>query len=121
MLACWIGLAGPHDFFPMTNPDAQPVFFHPAYPKDSQPIAYAGATAPPTFLAAAETDLLVNPQRNTRQLAQKLAAAGAAVTLKVYEKPDHGTLIGAFARPLRWIAPVLDDVSAIVRDQAPTR
>ena len=121
MLAGWIGLAGPYDFLPMTNPDAQPVFFHPAYPKDSQPIDYASAAAPATFLAAAETDQLVNPQRNTRQLAKKLATVGVAVTLRAYEKPDHGTLIGAFARPLRWIAPVLDDVSAFVRDQAPAR
>ena len=121
ILAGWIGLAGPYDFLPMTNPDAQPVFFHPAYPKDSQPIAYASATAPATFLAAAQTDELVNPQRNTRQMAQKLAAAGVAVTLRSYDKPDHGTLIGAFARPLRWLAPVLDDVGAFVRDQAPTR
>ena len=121
VLAGWIGLAGPYDFFPMTNADAQPVFFHPAYPKDSQPIDFAGPAAPPAFLAAAQTDTLVNPERNTRQLAQKLVAANVPVTLRFYEKPDHATLIGAFARPLRWIAPVLDDVSAFVRDQPSSR
>ena len=31
-LAGWIGLAGPYDFFPIENPDAKPVFFHPNYP-----------------------------------------------------------------------------------------
>ena len=31
-LASWIGLAGPYDFFPTDNLDAQPVFFHPNYP-----------------------------------------------------------------------------------------
>jgi acetyl esterase/lipase len=121
MLAGWIGLAGPYDFFPMTNPDAQPVFFHPDYPKDSQPVDYASKAAPRTFLGAARTDVLVNPERNTRQLAQKLAATGVAVTLHVYDKPDHATLIGAFARPLRWIAPVLDDVSAFVGEAPPSR
>jgi len=31
-LAGWIGLAGPYGFFPMTNVEAQTVFFHPHYP-----------------------------------------------------------------------------------------
>ena len=115
VLAGWIGLAGPYDFLPMTNADAQPVFFHPDYPKDSQPIAFAGRTSPRSFLGAAFTDTLVNPERNTRQLADKLAAAGVPVTLRFYDKVDHVTLIGAFARPLRWMAPVLDDVAAFVK------
>ncbi|RYF80384.1 MAG: alpha/beta hydrolase, partial [Comamonadaceae bacterium] len=52
-LAGWIGLAGPYDLFPTENPDVQPVFFHPNYPPGSQPIAYAPADAPPTFVGAA--------------------------------------------------------------------
>jgi len=36
-LAGWIGLAGAYDFLPMTNPDTQPVFFHPNYPPHTQP------------------------------------------------------------------------------------
>src|SRR6185436_18003885 len=51
-LAGWIGLAGPYDFLPIKNPEAQPVFFHPEYPAGSQPIAYARRDAPPTFLGA---------------------------------------------------------------------
>ena len=115
VLAGWIGLAGPYDFYPITNADAQPVFFHPDYPKDSQPIAFAGKTSPRSFLGAAVTDTLVNPERNTRQLADKLAAAGVPVTLRFYDKVDHVTLIGAFAWPLRPLAPVLDDVAAFVK------
>ena len=49
-LAGWVGLAGPYDFLPTDNPDAQPVFFHPNYPLHAQPIfeqftkgAYPGA------------------------------------------------------------------------------
>jgi len=116
-LAGFIGLAGPYDFLPITNVDAQPVFFHPSYPADSQPVAYASAQAPRSFLGAARTDELVNPQRNTVGLATRLQAAGVPVTLKLYEHVNHMTLAGAFARPLRWLAPVLDDVAAFV--QAP--
>lgn len=113
-LAGFIGLAGPYDFLPMTNPDAQPVFFHPHYPAGSQPIDYARRDAPRAFLAAPIDDTLVNPRRSTMGLAKRLQDAGATVDLKMYERVNHMTLAGAFARPLRWLAPVLDDVAGFV-------
>jgi acetyl esterase/lipase len=48
-LAGWIGLAGPYDFYPITNPAAKPVFFHPNYPEKSQPMAFISATSPRIF------------------------------------------------------------------------
>lgn len=114
-LAGFIGLAGPYDFLPMTNPDAQPVFFHPNYPPGTQPMAYASAAAPRTFLAAGLNDSLVDPERNTASLAARLAAAGVPVSLHRYPRVSHTTLIGAFGVPLRWLAPVLEDVSGFVR------
>jgi acetyl esterase/lipase len=113
-LAGWIGLAGPYDFLPMTNVDAQPVFFHPNYPPGTQPLEHASAAAPRSFLGAAVSDKLVNPQRNTVALASKLQAANVPVTLKLYERVNHVTLAGAFASPLRWLAPVRDDVLAFI-------
>ena len=115
-LAGWIGLAGPYDFFPTDNPDAQPVFFHPHYPAHAQPIEFTRRDSPRTFLGAAIDDPLISPERSTRQLARKLQAVGVPVTLKLYERASHATLIGAFAWPLRWIAPVRDDVSAFIGD-----
>ena len=115
-LAGFIGLAGPYDFLPMTNVDAQPVFFHPHYPPDTQPLAFAGPQAPRSFLAAGVTDKLVDPERNTAMLAARLQASGVAVTQKRYERANHLTLIGAFGLPLRWLAPVLDDVAGFVRE-----
>ena len=120
-LAGWIGLAGPYDFYPMTDPDAKPVFFHPNYPANSQPIAFTSPHAPRSFLAAAVDDDLVNPQRNTQQMADKLKAAGVPVTLKLYPRASHTSLIGAFAWPLRWIAPVLEDVQAFIAATPPAR
>jgi acetyl esterase/lipase len=113
-LAGFIGLAGPYDFLPMTNRDAQPVFFHPDYPPHTQPMAFAGSVAPPSFLAAGAADSLVNPERNTVALAARLSAAGVRVHLHRYEHVNHMTLIGAFGLPLRWLAPVLDDVASFV-------
>jgi len=113
-LAGWIGLAGPYDFLPIKNPDAKPVFFHPDYPLGSQPIGYARHDAPRTFLGAAREDDLVNPQRNSVGLATRLHYAGVPVSLKLYERVNHMTIAGAFARPLRWMAPVLADVVTFV-------
>ena len=119
-LAGWIGLAGPYDFFPTDNPDAQPVFFHPDYPAHAQPIEFGDVRAVPTFLGAPVHDTLVSPTRSTRSLAARLATAGTAVTLRIYERASHTTLIGAFAPPLRWVAPVLDDVAAFIAATPPS-
>lgn len=114
-LAGWIGLAGPYDFLPIENPAVKPVFFHPAYPPGTQPIAFASASAPRTFLAAAPRDALVDPERNAAQLAQRLQTLGVAVTFKTYERTSHALLIGAFAPALSFLAPVADDVAAFVK------
>jgi acetyl esterase/lipase len=113
-LAGFIGLAGPYDFFPTDNVDARPVFFHPNYPAKAQPIEFPSATSPRSFLGAPANDALVSPTRSTKSLAAKLQAAGVPVTLRMYERASHTTLIGAFAWPLRFLAPVLDDVSAFI-------
>ena len=113
--AGFIGLAGPYDFLPIGNPDVMPVFFHPDSPPDSQPILYAGPGSPRSFLAAPQSDDLVDPERNTHQLAAKLAANGVQVTYKSYPRVGHVTLIGAMGRPLRWLAPVLDDIDEFIR------
>ncbi len=120
-LVGWIGLAGPYDFLPMTNIKAQPVFNHPDYPAGSQPIDYESKLAPRTFLGAAATDAIVNPERNTKQLAEKLRAAGVPVTLRLYANANHYTLIGAFARPLRGLGAVLEDVVMLVHIDGVTK
>jgi len=114
-LAGWIGLAGPYDFTPIVNRDVRPVFHHPDVPPDSQPIRHADQAAIRSFLGAAEADGLVDPKRNTAQLADRLQRAGTDMTLRWYARANHVTLAGAFARPLHWIAPVLDDVEAFVK------
>ncbi len=114
-LAGWVGLAGPYDFLPIENPDAKPVFFHPHYPAGTQPLEHAHRGAPPAFLGAARNDTLVDPQRNTIALASKLQADGVPVTLRLYAHVNHVTLAGALSRPLRGLAPVLNDVVAFVQ------
>ncbi len=113
-LAGFIGLAGPYDFLPMTNPMTQPVFFHPNYPAHSQPLEHASQKAPRSFLGAPEQDRVVDPQRNSVGLADKLRSLGVPVELHLYPRAGHVTLAGAFAAPLRWLAPVLPQVVAFI-------
>ena len=113
-LAGWIGLAGPYDFLPITDLDARPVFFYPNYPAGSQPIDYASASSPRSFLGVGLTDNLVNPNRNTLGLARRLQDAHVPVSLHQYSRANHVTLLGAISRPLRWLEPVLDDVMAFI-------
>ena len=118
-LAGFIGLAGPYDFLPMTNPQAQPVFFHPNYPSGTQPLEHASRQAPRSFIGAPANDRLVDPQRNSVGLADKLKSLQVPVTLRLYPRTSHVTLAGAFARPLRWLAPVLDDVVDFIEAAPP--
>lgn len=110
----WIGLAGPYDFLPIANQAVRPVFFYPDSPPDSQPINHVSRGAPPALLMASNDDTLVNPQRNTGGLANKLRAAGVPVQEFYFARTSHGTLVAALARPLRGLAPVLDRVSDFV-------
>ena len=121
-LAAWIGLAGAYEFLPL-EPDspARPVFFHPDYPPNTQPIDDVTGTSLRAFLAAPVNDKVVSPQRSTLAMAAKMRAAGVPVELRMYDGISHALLAGVFARPLRGLAPALDDVTAYVALTPPRR
>ncbi|MGE8492380.1 alpha/beta hydrolase [Comamonas sp.] len=121
-LAGWIGLAGPYDFLPIVDPQVQVAFNWPHTPADSQPIFYADAKAPRTLLLAARNDKVVDTQRNTVGLANRLRAAGTEVDMRIFDHLSHVTTVAALARPLDWLAPVLPTVLDFVRgDPRPVR
>jgi acetyl esterase/lipase len=111
----WIGLAGPYDFLPIENPDVRPVFFWPLSPPQSQPINHVSRGAPPALLIAASTDDLVDPARNTAGLARKMREVGVSVQDLYYSRPSHITLVATLSRPLRGLAPVLDQVVGFIK------
>lgn len=113
-LAGWIGLAGPYDFLPIRNPEAQVAFGWPQAGPDTQPLTHASARAPRSLLLAAAEDDSVNPQRSTVGLARRLQAAGAPVRYRLFDNLSHTTIVAAMARPLNWLAPVLPEVLAFV-------
>ncbi len=120
-LAAWIGLAGPYEFLPLDPGPARPVFFHPDYPPNTQPIDDVTSDSLPAFLAAPSHDKVVSPTRSTLAMAARLRAAGVPVELRMYDGINHALLAGAFARPLRGLAPVLDDVAGFIALPPPRR
>jgi acetyl esterase/lipase len=111
------GLSGPYDFLPLTDPIAQKIFGEAADLPGTQPTAFAGAHAPPAFLAHGGKDGTVWP-RNTRRLAKALRTAGAVVEERHYDHLDHVRIVLALSRPLRRLAPVLDEMTAFLHAHA---
>jgi acetyl esterase/lipase len=107
-----IGLAGPYDFLPLTDPVLKNVFPAPLRAA-SQPINFVNGDEPPMFLAAGKRDTTVDPG-NTDRLAAKLRAAGDTVEVKHYPVVGHALLVAALAAPLRFFAPVLADSSRFI-------
>jgi acetyl esterase/lipase len=114
-LAGFIGLAGPYNFLPIEDPDVKAVFHWPNTPASTQPITHVADGAPPALLIAAKTDNIVYPEQNTERMADRLREHHVGVEVKRYGSLNHYTTAGAFAWPLRWLAPVLKDVTDFVK------
>lgn len=109
------GLAGPYDFLPLDDESTIAAFGRWPRPAETQPIRYAGRTAPPALLLHGADDVRVKP-RNSRALAARLAAAGAEVEVKLYPRLGHVGILTALAIPFRRQAPVLADMAAFANE-----
>ena len=107
------GLAGPYDFLPLTSEALKAIFGPPEQRPDTQPINHVGPGAPPMWLGTDAHDALVDPGNSSR-LAVALRAKGDAVQTPVYARLNHPLMIGVFATPLRWLAPVFRDVTGFI-------
>lgn len=114
-----IGLAGPYDFLPLTDPVLKEVFPS-SLRAASQPINFVSGDEPPMFLAAGKRDTTVDPG-NTDRLAAKLRAAGDSVEVKNYPLVGHALLVAALAAPLRVVAPVLADSARFIDSSVAAR
>jgi acetyl esterase/lipase len=110
----FVGIAGPYDFLPLSGRTLRGVFGYPDTPPETQPIHVVTAAAPPALLLTAADDGVVSPGNSSR-LAAKLRNLGVPVREVAYERLGHRTIVGAFAAPLRGLAPVLDDVTRFVQ------
>lgn len=115
-LAGVIGLAGPYDFLPFTDPKIQEVFGSEKNWPKSQPVNFVDGDEPPFLLLHGSSDKRVW-QMNSEHLAARLQAAGEPVTLRIIANTGHIGLLNGFLSPR--FSPVLEESLNWMRSTAP--
>ncbi len=96
-LAGVIGLAGPYDFLPITDPALKPIFGPESQWPLSQPVNYVDGDEPPFLLLQGTADTKVRP-RNAPRLAQRLRTQGETADLRMIEGAGHIDLLVGLLR-----------------------
>jgi acetyl esterase/lipase len=113
-IASAVGLAGPYDFLPLTDPVLQVIFgTEPDLPR-TQPITFADGSAAPLLLVSGLDDTTVRPA-NSMHLAARVREHGGVAMEKYYPGVGHVALVAAIAAPLRFVAPTLADVVGFLK------
>lgn len=107
-----IGIAGPYDFLPMTDPKII-ALFSTGKDTDTQPVTHVQKGMPPIFLATGDKDTEVLP-RNSIRLKAQLKQFGNDVELHTYPGIDHVGIITSLAPLFRGRAPLLQDIRAFI-------
>ncbi|WP_045727251.1 alpha/beta hydrolase [Xanthomonas sp. GPE 39] len=109
-----VGLAGPYDFLPLTDPDLIAIFgSDPAQQRRSQPVAFVNGDEPPALLLHGDADKTVLP-RNSKSLQAALQGVGVPAELKTYSGVSHMGVLLALRKDDPAL-PVMTDSIAFVR------
>jgi acetyl esterase/lipase len=111
-----IGIAGPYDFLPFTDPKIK-ALFSTAPDANTQPINYVHVGLPPILLVTGDKDTSVL-SRNSYNLAAKIREAGEDAEVHTYPGVAHIGVIISASNLFRSKAPVLEDVSKFVEKTA---
>ena len=109
-----IGLAGPYAFDPTDWETTKEIFADTTNADTARPVAFVTPGKPPALLMHGLADKTVILW-NTRTLAEALEKAGVPVRKRELEGVGHVGIITALALPLRWRAPVLEEIVAFIR------
>jgi acetyl esterase/lipase len=107
-----VGLSGPYVLAPNTRA-LNRIFAAPWGESDWQPLRFANAQAPPTFLAHGLDDGLVSVAQ-TEKLRDALRSKGVRVETELYPDTGHAATIAGFSKPARGSAPSLDQAVAFL-------
>lgn len=107
-----IGIAGPYDFLPLTDP-ALIALFGGAHRQDTQPISYVDGKRAPMLLVTGDADTTVSPG-NTARMAARLRRFGGEVVTKTYPGIGHVGIILSLAPGLRWRTSLRQDMLAFI-------
>lgn len=106
-----VGIAGPYDFLPLTDPDLVEVFGPERDWAASQPVNFVDGDEPPFALLQGDADKVVAP-KNAVSLRDRLVAAGVPVVYHRYPGISHLKIVGGFRYPS--MAPTLGDVASFI-------
>ncbi len=115
-----IGLAGPYDFLPLTEPNVIALFATEKNLAMTQPISYVklpNVASTPVLLLHGDADTRVRP-KNSINLARELRAAGAKIEFDLLPDVSHTGIIAKFTRVLRGDGKIVDRVDNFIRDNA---
>ncbi len=107
-----IGISGPYDFLPMTDPEVIAVFSK-TDAASTQPIHFIEGRQPPMLLVTGDADTTVLP-RNAYNVEKKLRALDSPVEVHTYPGVAHIGIILSLTRLFRYKAPLLDDIARFV-------
>ncbi|MGH7897891.1 MAG: alpha/beta hydrolase [Candidatus Binatia bacterium] len=110
-----VGIAGPYDFLPFRSDTLRTLFGPEEGWPTTQPINFIDGREPPMLLLHGSWDTTVGPG-NARRLTDRICQHGGSARAIFYPYVGHMTIIGAFSRPLRWIAPVLRDTVTFLKE-----
>lgn len=91
-----VGLAGPYDFLPLTDPDLRDIFGPPESFEQSQPVYWVDGKNPPLLLLHGEDDEIVLV-KNTRNLATRVQRAGGQVETVIYPEMSHTKIVATLS------------------------
>jgi len=111
-----VGLSGPYDFLPLESDELKAIFGPEADRPNTQPINHVDGRSAPMLLATGDQDHTVDPG-NTDRMAARISSRGGKVGVIHYPRLDHVRMVAALATPLRWLAPVMRDVTSFIDAQ----
>lgn len=111
-VAGMIGVAGPYDFLPLTDP-ALIDMFGGADRMHTQPIAFASGRKPPALLLTGATDSVVDAGNSIR-MAAALRRFGNDAQDILYPRLGHFTILAGFAPIVSLALPLRRDLDAFI-------
>lgn len=107
------GLSGPYDFLPFDVPASVNAFGQAPDARQTQPVTFVRADAPPLWLGHGAPDVVVHAEDSTI-LADQMRAVGGRAEAKIYPDLNHADTIAVFSPLFRKKAPVLADMAAFL-------
>lgn len=118
LIQAWVGLSGPYDFMPLTDPDLIEIFGGADNVPQTQPVNFVSSEDPPALLIAGLDDTIVRP-RNLPNLAEAYRQEGVPVQTHRYEGVNHNDTVASFSVRLRDRSPGFDDTLVFLRELHP--